>query len=103
MRPIRSRYEDGTEKDKHFPNMAIARFCAAAFHVRSGDLDAAQHSAQTALGMAPEHHDAVTDKSAKRLHRQLYAPRVHSAPLAIEIRDQIEEFLSAAPARLELS
>lgn len=96
-------YAAGPPQEYDYINTTNVRFHAAIAHVRSGDLDAAQESAQTALNVAPEHRTAQIDKSARRLHTELSTATVRISPLAIGTRDQIEDFLSLTPARLELS
>ncbi|HEX5406298.1 MAG TPA: hypothetical protein VFX16_28825, partial [Pseudonocardiaceae bacterium] len=95
-------YQSGLELERAYDNMTIAWFQAATSQARAGDLDASVHLAQAAFAIAPEHRDARVDKTAKRLHQQLRNAEIRTSPLAIDTRDGIEDFLSAAPTRLEL-
>lgn len=95
-------YENGPAEDCAYDNIASAQFHAAAAHIRAGELDAAQESAQSALDIGPEHRRAHVDKSARRLHQHLCATDVRNSPLAIGTRDQIEDFLTTTPAHPEL-
>lgn len=92
-------YQNGPVEEFNHSDATIIRFHAAIAHVRSGDMDAATESARVALQVKPEHRTTHVDKSARRLHRQLRSTGVRNSPLAVETRDQIEDFLSTTPAR----
>lgn len=96
-------YENGPAEDRAYDNMAVVRLQGAIAQVRIGNLDAAAETARMALQLDPKHRIAHVDKTARRLHRQLCAAEVRTAPLAIDTRDQIENFLSTTPARPELA
>lgn len=96
-------YRDGPAEQFNYPNTATVQFHAAVAHVRGGDLDAARPSASAALDTPVEYHNATTVTAARQLHNHLRAARLRDSPTAIEVRDRIEDFLSVAPARLELA
>lgn len=95
-------YEDGPVEEFNHHDVALTHFSSAVANAQAGDLDAAAESARTAFQIGSEHRSSTVEKSARRLHRQLCTASVRTAPLAIETRDQIEEFLSVAQPRLEL-
>lgn len=96
-------YENGPAEDRAYDNMAVVRLQGAIAHARLGNLDAAAEAAHMALQLDPRNRIAHVDKAARRLHQQLCAANLRTAPLAIDTRDQIESFLSTTPGRLELS
>lgn len=96
-------YQNAPTENRAYDNIAISQFYAAIAQARSGNLDAAVQSAETALQVEPEHRIAYLGKAARRLHAQLRAPAVRTSPLAIETRDQIEAFLATTPTHPHLS
>ncbi|HEY9390094.1 MAG TPA: hypothetical protein VIR27_10070 [Mycobacteriales bacterium] len=95
-------YQNGPAEEHNYTDAAIIQFRTALAHVRQGDLDASVESTRAGMQIGGEHRNAHVDKSARRLHQELCTVEVRSAPLAIDTRDQIEDFLSAASPRLQL-
>lgn len=98
-----SGYEVGPPEDYNYPNVAIVRLHAAVAQVRSDDLDAARSSASAALDVPSEYQNANTSNAARQLYNHLRIARFRESPVAVEMRDKVEEFLSVTPARLEFS
>lgn len=96
-------YEAGPTDEYNYTDLAITHFDAAIAHVRAGDLDAASQSAQAAFDIGAGSRSANVDTTARRLHHHLRAAEIRTSPIAVGTRDQLEDFLSVTPARLELS
>ncbi|HEX5494207.1 MAG TPA: hypothetical protein VFX70_06510 [Mycobacteriales bacterium] len=96
-------YQRAPLEEQAHDNIAMVRFQSAIAHIRAGDLDAAGETARSALQVAPEHRNTHVDKSARRLHQHLCTEPVRTSPLAVDTRDQIEDFLSSPTTHPELS
>jgi hypothetical protein len=96
-------YQSGPVEEYNYTDAVITYLTMAIANVRAGDLDAAIEATQAAFQIGAKHRSSNVDKTTRRLHRQLCAAEVRTAPLAIDTRDQIENFLSTTPARPELA
>ncbi|HEX5495578.1 MAG TPA: helix-turn-helix transcriptional regulator [Mycobacteriales bacterium] len=59
------------------------------------DMEAARDAAQPAFGIVPELRTDALSQGFRLLHGRLCAPTVRTAPVAIDLRTQIEHFLAA--------
>lgn len=92
-------YESGPEDELNLDIMAQSHAGAATAHVINGDLDAAKEDTQAAFDIPAERRVASLDDMLKEMNRELRRPNVRDSRTAIELRDQIEDFLAVTPTR----
>jgi tetratricopeptide (TPR) repeat protein len=93
-------YRDGPAEQRAYDNEAQAQVTLASAHVLAGDLDAAREAAQPAFAIRPELRIDTLDQRLRDLHGRLTDQGVRDAPVAVELRDQIETFLATDPTAL---
>lgn len=92
-------YQNGPAAERVFDNESMAQVNLAVAHVLSGDLEAAREAVQPAIAIPMELHTDQIDTELRHLHRELSASTLHDATVAVELRDQIEDFLATTPTR----
>jgi hypothetical protein len=92
-------YRNGPAEERVVDSESMAQVHLAVAHVLAGDLEAAREAVQPALAIAPELHTDQIDAELRQLHHELCASAVHDAPAAVDLRDQVEDFLTTAPPR----
>jgi hypothetical protein len=86
-------YQRGPADERAYDNMASTQINLAQALV-TDDLERARDAAQPAFGITPELRTASVLQRFRRLHGRLCTPAVWSAPVAIDLRGQIEHFLA---------
>lgn len=90
-------YRSGPAEERALDNEVNAQVNLATAQVLAGDLDAARAAAQPALTLRPDLRTAAVQVHLRGLHRRLSAAAVAAAPVATDLRDQIEDALTAPP------
>ena len=88
-------YQVGPAEARAYDNEASTQINMA-MAMLDDDLEAARDAAQPAFGLAPELHNAGLHQRFSLLHEKLSAPAVQDAPVAVDLRDQIEDFLATS-------
>ena len=86
-------YQNGPADERAYDNMASTRINFAQALV-ADDLEAARQAVQPAFDIAPELRTSSVRQRFQQLHGRLCTPAVWNAPVAVELRDQIEHFLA---------
>lgn len=79
--------------DRAYDNMASAQINLAQARV-GVDLEGARDAVQPAFGLAPELRSSSVRARFRQLHGRLCVPALAAAPVAIDLRGQIEHFLA---------
>lgn len=87
-------YQAGPEEERAYDNEVSAQANLATAHVLGGELEAASAAVQPVFGIRPDLRIHSIDQRLRLLYRRLCAPAVRDSPVAVALRDQIEDFLA---------